>query len=185
MDVSGTNDNYQYLGIIIAEKNNIDALYKRMGSPTTHMSGLPKQTKQRIISKLQFDQNYRFALCVKIDRKRIIQEVKNRRITKYKRMSNGRLFAMFEKALFKYLRHDIENFTLKHHLELGEVPVECDNDSKVFAKVWGSNTISPHATHFIADALAWCNNKNIRIDTSIELNYTDEIKMDMIRKLQK
>ena len=156
-----------------------------MGSPTTHMSGLPKQTKQRIISKLQFDQNYRFALCVTIDRKRIIKEVKNRRITKYKRMSNGRLFAMFEKALFKYLRHDIEAFTLKHHLELGEVPVECDGDSTVFAKVWGSNTMSPHGTHFIADALAWCNNKHIRIDTCIELNYTDEIKNDMIRKLQK
>ena len=185
MDVSGVDDNYQYVGIVIGEKNNVNALYRKMGSPTTHMSGLPKQTKQKIISKLRFDQNHRFAICVKIDRKRVIEEVKNRRISKYKRMSNGKLFAMFEKILFKYLRHDIEKFTLKHHLGLGEIPVECDGDSIAFVKVWGSNSISPQGIHFIADALAWCNTKNIMLDTAVELNYSNKIKTDMIRKLQK
>jgi len=185
MDVSGKNDNYEYLGVVIGEQNNVNALYRKMGSPKTHMSGLTQKAKQTIISKLQFDKKYRYAICVKIDRKKVIDEVKNRRIAKYRRMSKGKLYALFEKTLFKYLRHDIEKFTLKHHLELSEIPVECDGDSIVFVKVWGANSMSPHGIHFIADALAWCNTKNIRLDSTIELNYCDKIKRDMIHKLQK
>jgi len=185
MDVSGINDNYQYLGIVISEKKNIDALYRKMGSPTTHMSGLPNKTKEKIISKLQFDQINRFAICVTINRKNIIKEVQNRRISKYQRMSKGKLFAMFEQTLFKYLRHDLEKFTLKHHLAINEIPVECDDDSQVFARVWGTNSLKPSSAHFVADALAWCNTKKIPLNTIVELNYANLIKNDMIHKLQK
>ena len=185
MDVSGRTDNYQYLGIVIGETNNVSSLYRKIGAPTTHMSGLPPQTQRRIISELQFDHHNRIAICVKIDRKKIIDEVKQRRIAKYQRMSTGKLFAMFEQILFKYLKHEIEKFTLVHHLSANAIPVECDDDSQVFVKAWGTKSINPNNFHFIADAIAWCNTKEIKLDSVIELDYTKIIKNEMIHKLQK
>lgn len=185
MDVSGKMDNYQYLGVILGEKNNLEALYRRMGSPTIHMSGLEKGKQQKIIQQMIFDQNHRIAICVRIDRKLVIQEVENRRIAKYRRMPKGKLFAMFEEILFKYLRHQIEKYTLKHHMAAENIPVECDDDSLVFAKAWRTRSIQPAGAHFIADVLAWCNTKNITLNSVIELNYSDRIKKDMLYRLQK
>ncbi len=185
MDVSGKMDNYQYLGIILGEKDNLDALYRRMGSPNTHMSGLDKRKKKQIIELMRFNQQNRYAICVKINRKSVIKEVQQRRIAKYQRMSKGKLFAMFEHTLFKYLRHEIEKYTLKHHRAIEEIPVECDCDSLVFAKAWKTKAIEPQAAHFIADVLAWCNTQNIRLETAVELDYTSKIKQDLLYKLQK
>jgi len=100
-------------------------------------------------------------------------------------MSRGKLFAMFEKILFKYLRHEIEKFTLMYGLGATDIAVECDNDSIVFAKTWGVKHINPSNVHLISDVVAWCNNKNKSIKGVIELDLTGLIQQALIKKLQK
>jgi len=97
MDVSGTNDNYKYLAIVIGQQSNLNSLHKKLGQPIIHMSSQPKRGKQTIIKNLKFDKKNSIAFCVRIERKAIINKIKSRRLVKYKRMSRGKLFAMFEK----------------------------------------------------------------------------------------
>lgn len=185
MDVSGTMDNYKYLGIVIGQKQNLNSLYQKIGSPQKHMSGQRKKQKAKIIKNLEFDQFNRTALCVKINRKNVINTVKNKRNIKHKRMSGGKLFAMFEKTLFKYLTHEIEKFTLQYHLSAKEIVVECDSDSIVFAKTWGVKHLSAGRVHIISDIVAWCNNKNQNIDGVIEIDLSEKIQSELLRKLSK
>jgi len=49
MDVSGTNDNYKYLAIVIGQQSNLNSLHKKLGQPIIHMSSQPKRGKQTII----------------------------------------------------------------------------------------------------------------------------------------
>ncbi len=149
------------------------------------MSSQPKRSKQTIIKNLKFDKKNSIAFCVRIERKAIINKIKSRRLAKYKRMSGGKLFAMFEKILFKYLRHEIEKFTLMYGFGATEIIVECDNDSIVFARTWGVKHIKPSIAHLISDIVAWCNNKNKSVKGVIELDLTKLIQEALIKKLQK
>ena len=177
MDVSGATDNYKYLGIVIGQKQNLDSLYRKIGRPQKHMSGQRKKQKAKIIKNLEFDQFNRTAFCVKINRKNVIDTVK--------RMAGGKLFALFEKTLFKYLTYEIEKFTLQYHLSAKEIVVECDNDSIVFAKTWGVKHLSAGSVHIISDIIAWCNNKNQNIDGVIEIDLSEKIQSELLRKLSK
>lgn len=185
MDVSGTMDNYKYLGIVIGQKQNLDSLYRKIGSPQRHMSGQRKKQKEKIIKNLEFDQFNRTAFCVKINRKSVINTVKNKRNIKHRRMSGGKLFALFEKTLFKYLTHEIEKFTLQYDLGAKEIIVECDTDSIVFAKTWGVKHLGVGTAHIISDIVAWCNNKNQNISGVIEIDLSKKIQNELLRKLSK
>ena len=185
MDVSGATDNYKYLGIVIGQKQNLDSLYRKIGRPQKHMSGQRKKQKAKIIKNLEFDQFNRTAFCVKINRKNVIDTVKINGIKKNKKMQGGNLFPQLKKILLNYLTYEFEKFTLQYHLSAKEIVVECDNDSIVFAKTWGVKHLSAGSVHIISDIIAWCNNKNQNIDGVIEIDLSEKIQSELLRKLSK
>lgn len=185
MDVSGTMDNYKYLAIVIGQKENLNSLYHKIGSPQRHMSGQSRKKKNRIIRNLMFDGVNRTALCVKLERKKVIKTLKSKRAKKYNRQSGGKLFSMFETTLFKYLRTEIEKFTSQYNRTPTRVIVECEKDSRNFAKAWGVKTLEPASIHIISDIVAWCNNKGENIDGVIELDLSEVIQNKLLKKLQK
>ena len=187
LDVSGARTNkYLFLAIVIGVDQNIKALYNKMGQPKVHMTSLRIQRQNKIIKNLKFDKLNRIAFCVTLNRKMIIDTVKARRLPKYSRVPIGSLYAMFEEKLFKYLRHDLEKFTLGYGLSATQLQVECDSDAEVFAKTWGlKRVLTPKATHAITDAVAFCNRRKIKLSDVIELDYTQQIQKEMVRKFRK
>jgi len=187
MDISGNSiDNYSYLAIIIGVQDNIDSLFKKMGNPTIHLSGINPKKRNKIIKEIKFDCNVRIAFCIRIERGSIMKNIQNLHVVKKSRISKGRLFAIFEKALFKYVRHEIEEFTLKHNTIPNELIMECDGDSVIFAKTLGvKKIIKPSNSHAIADAVAWCNHKKIPIFGCVESDLRKKIMAEMIKKIGK
>lgn len=187
MDVSGSRTNkYLFLAIIFGVDENIKSLYIKMGEPKTHMTSLSKKARRRIINQLKFDKRNRIAFCVTLNRRMIINNVKNRRIDKYKRVSMGRLYAIFEKTLFKFLRAELEKFTLLYSMPATELSVQCDSDAEVFVRSWGMKRIlKPKEAHSVSDAIAFCNRRNRKLSDVIELDYTHKIQTEMVRQFRK
>jgi len=182
MDVSGNQEksNYNYLGVVLGTHESLQNLSKELGAYPEHMSKIPKNQRLELIKKLTFDGNNRIALCIKLDRKRILSEVKNSR--KGRRFSNGKILNIFETIVMKELKKKIEAFVLDHKTSLTELKFQCDNDCIKFLKNGSFQKAPIGVAYRIADYVAWCNNDGVELKQVIEIDIK-ELQSKIIKKI--
>lgn len=184
MDVSGNQEksNYNYLGVVLGTNESIQNLSKELGSYPEHMSKIPKNERSEIIKKLTFDGNDRIAFCFKLDRKRILSEVKNSR--KGRRISTGKILNVFETLIMKELRKRIENFVLNHKTSLTELRFQCDDDCVKFLRNGSFQKVPIGIAYRISDYVAWCNNNDgIELKQVIEVNITEDLSSRIMKNI--
>jgi len=186
MDVSGRPhvDNYMYLAIVLGTDESINALFNKLNLPKKHMSAIHMEKQDQIVNDLDFDCVNRTAFCITINRKQIIETIKNHRRMRSRNISYFRLYSMFERNLFKYLRDDLGNFILQHKESITELSIQCDNDSRNFIRTWGLKPAIADNAHKIADVVAWCNNKEISVSGVIDRDYRKKIIDDIFSELK-
>ena len=116
MDSSGdpTFGNDKFLAIVIGTDESISSIFKKLGHNHIHMSNFNKKKQSQIISKLSFDSENNIAFCIRIDRYVIVNKINQLRKTKQKNISKGRIYYLFNRALFKQLRNPILEFLSKY-----------------------------------------------------------------------
>ena len=184
MDVSGDANatNYKFLGIVLGADNNIMGLSNDIGSYPEHMSRIKNRDKPKIIQKLEFDNENRIAFCVKLDRKKIVDKIiKSRRA---RSTGKGKIFRTYNYVLIQEIKKIIEKFLVGQGKSVTEIIFQCDKDSDPFIKAGGLKLQRKGAAYRISDYIAWCNNKNKRPKSVIEINFTKEIPKRMKKILE-
>lgn len=187
MDVSGDEDrsNYEYLGIVIGTNESILSLSEKMGSYPEHMSRLKDKEKENVVQSLTFDSKNRIAFCVRLDRQRIIDKIKESRKVRKQRTPTKSILRTFNRVIMQEVRCRIEEFALLHDISITEIVVQCDRDAKPFAIAGCLQHTRKGAAYRVSDYVAWCNNRNRDNDVKsiISINFTNDIPDRMMKIL--
>ena len=188
MDVSGDPDksNYNYLGIVLGTPEGIVSLSRKIGPFPEHMSKIQDdRVRNEIRHRLNFNHKTTTAFCVKLDRKRIIDNIIQRRKIRKKRSKRKSVYNTYNRVLMQLLQKKIEYFVISHDLSFTEIDIQCDNDCVAFVKAASLKRSNIGAAYRISDYVAWFNNTNDNPDSVFELDFVDEMetKIHKILKL--
>ena len=131
MDLSGNNyaENSRYIGIVIGTQEKIDHVVRRLGLPQTY-TAMDKSSTNRnaIASKMVFDDDEIVAFCAKIDKVRIICQIKKKIRKRRKYLATEKIWSAYNRLLLDEVRESITLFVNKHGYSITDVAFQCDAD---------------------------------------------------------
>lgn len=182
MDMSGNsiNGNNLFLGLVITFNQKIQNELIRSEGKYIHMRNIKdKKRQKRIISKTYFDNEQTFAICVKIDRKKIINNIKNKRKVKHQNIPTSKIISKYNKLVMHYMEKRIMTFLNNNGYTLSDIIFQCDQDCLKFAKDNGLRHTDTDSTHILADIVAWANNRGIEPDGVVVLDIVDKVEAEL------
>lgn len=187
MDVSGDPEhtNYKYLGIVIGTPEGIVNLSRKIGSFPEHMSKIQdERVRNEIRNRMRFNRNTTVAFCVKLDRKRIIDNIVQRRKIRKNRKRIKAVYNTYNRILMQMIQKRIEYFVMSHNISFSELNVQCDNDCVPFVKAASLKRENIGVAYRISDYIAWFNNANDTPDEVFDLDFVYEMEMKILKVLK-
>lgn len=180
MDVSGDNEhtNYKFLGIVVGQHQSIMSLSQNIGKYSEHMANIHRG-REDVIEKLVFDSTSRTAFCVKLDRKRIVEEIMNSRHVRRKKLQKGKVLRTYNYVVIQEIKKRLETIAIKDGISVTELVIQCDVDCQPFAKAGALKHTLKGVAYRISDYVAWCNNRNCTPPSVIEIDFTTDITTRM------
>lgn len=178
MDVSGDKrdkTNYLFLGFVIGTIESMTGLSRRFGDLPEHMSYLSDSEKDYVLDELVFDQQNRLALCVSLNRDKIVKEIMGSRGTGRRNIGKGDIIRSFNRVIIQEIIKQINPFLSHHRESITDLTIQCENDSVPFAEARNLQHIRKGMAYRISDYVAYCNNKITTPTTVHEINIVNEI----------
>lgn len=181
MDVSGdaTRSNYNYLGIVVGVHDRIMQIHDLVKHFPEHMASIDRSERDQIIQSLEFNSITEIAFCVKLDRKNILKNIMNIKRSGGKNLEKGKVLRTYNRVVIQEIKKKLEDFLFSHGVSVTEIVIQCDNDCKYFAKAGALQFTRKGVAYKLSDYVAWCNNKNRRPVSVIEIDFTDVIPIRM------
>lgn len=181
MDISGDSNysNYHYLGIVVGTHESVMNVHNSMKDYPEHMASIDELDRQQIINDLDFDSKSRIALCVKLDRKNIVENILNHKRKGGRNLEKGKVLRTYNRVVMQQVKRYLEDFLFSHGVSITEIIIQCDSDCIHFAKAVGLKHTRKGVAYKLSDYIAWCNNKNRRPQTVREINFTQDIPTRM------
>lgn len=152
-----------YMGIVIGTKEKIDSIIRRVGLVPD--CNVPKyksvEGRSAIVSKLEFADGEAVAFCIKVDKIRIVGQIKKKLRKRDRYLENKRIWAEYNRLLLHEVRGKITGFVNFHRCTLSDVVFQCDGDCRDFAKDNGLRHAGEGNVYALSDAVAWANNRNL------------------------
>ena len=183
IDVSGNpgEGNSKFMGIVLVTEDHLKSIINDIELKQMLLS-TSKQARIRdeLSSKLEFNTKKSAVFCLKIEKDRIIENVKKMIDKKHKRTPSIRIYQKYYQIIFSQIRDKIITFAKNHNYELSEIIFQCDNDCKHFLKHNGlqcnpitQKNVIPNENqkngnayyddetyaYVLSDLVAWSNNK--------------------------
>ncbi len=183
MDLSGDKDNEDaYVGIVIGVKENIDAMIRHLDLQKFSGSGGKSSiTRKKLVKQLDFNNRENIAFCIKIDRHRITNKIKESMKRKHPYVDTTRVSIAFNQHLLRLIGNKILPFVRKHGGDLSNVVFECDSDCRYFLKDNGLRHDGPKYVHILADIIAWANNRGIEPSGVVFFDISEKIERKLTR----
>lgn len=183
MDVSGNIEfgNYQFMAIVIGTKERIDSLVRRSGNRKIHMTTIRNKKEQnRILESLIFDHTECIAFCIRLEREKILEKIRNTE-RKNRSLNNRKLLHAYHHLVWRAIRDNVEKFLHQHGYGISDVVFQCDGDCRSFAKDLGWHHEAEGSAHMLADAVAWANSHG-REPTGVV--HLDMLHTQMVKRLK-
>jgi hypothetical protein len=178
-----TSDDWNYISMIIGDKNDISRIRNHIDYSKIHMRNLPKKDKDRIISKLKI-KNEVFCICIQVNKWNIINDIVPRIINRKGRESKRKYVQnQYDHVLYDEIIKLCKNFLYKHKTYINDIVFEIDNDLNKFFSFKGLKSTKPSHAHEIADVIAYCNAKSRNITDIIERDISDIMITQLERRL--
>lgn len=176
-DVSGRPGmgNDLFMSIVAGTENKISSMIRNIGNGKIHMHMLSRKTQNEIISKLKFNDSECIALCLKIDRTSIINDLTNRKKIKSSNILKSRIFTTFNYTLWSLVQDSVKEFLKKHNYDIHDVVFQCDHDSDTFVKTMGLRSSYKGHAYVLSDIVAWANNNGNEPHGVIHMDLTDNL----------
>ena len=177
IDVSGDPEsgNYKYMAVFICTEEFLNAMIRRLKLRTGGGFGNKKENRKFILATFKFDTPECLALCITIDRKKLLQIAERRVKTGASNLRTNKILYAYNKAAWRSVSGHVEDFIKQHKQDFGDAVFESDGDCIAFLKDVGFKRTAPSYAHMFADAIAWANNAGKAPKGVIEIDATGQI----------
>lgn len=183
VDVSGDPDggHDKFMSIIIGTEEKISSMIQILGRETIHMHEIRGNMQNEIISKLNFKDNDCMAMCLRIEKQRITNKIKNLRKVRTRNTRKRKIYTTYDYTLWNLMQDRIKEFLQGHGCDLHDVVFQCDHDSDAFLKTAGLGRSYKGHAYVLSDIVAWANNKKREPDGVVFVDLASEIERRLTR----
>lgn len=177
IDVSGDpkSGSYKYMAVFICTEEFFNAMIRRMKLHDARDGFYKKDTRKSILATFEFDTPECLALCIKIERKKLLQIAERKAKTNPSNLRTRKILYAYNTAVWNSVRGRVVNFLNQHKRDFGDAVFESDGDCISFLKDAALKRTEPSYAHMIADAIAWANNAGKAPRGVIEIDATEHI----------
>lgn len=156
VDVSGDPDggHDKFMSIIIGTDEKILSMIRVLGNEKTHMHEIRGNAQNEIISKLNFKGNDCMAICLRIERQRITNEIKNLKKVRTSNARKRKVYRVYDYTLWRLIQNRIKEFLQGYGCDLHDVVFQCDHDSDAFLKTAGLGRSYKGHAYVLSDIVA-------------------------------
>ena len=123
--------------------------------------------------------------CFHIDRRNIERAVRERMKSQKKRRSRTNIHKSFDSYWFPLFKGEPTDFAARFRAELSDIVIEADADMRQTVKNWKIEYKHKGRTYELSDAVAWFNQKGVRIQNCRDVDLRGPIMEGMERHLSK
>ena len=186
MDASGDqkSGNQKFMAVVIGTEESIVAMTRRLGSDSIHMNMIrnPRE-RDEILSKIRFDGRTCIGLCVRLERKLVLDGTQ-KRAKKSSRIYKSRAVSAYRQLVWDMVRDPVEGFLRQHGCEIRRLGIQCDAECRDFARDRGWHSRPVGSAHMLADIVAWANNHRREPEGTMYMDIHDRLVKSMRRKFK-
>ena len=185
VDVSGNNQGqHNHVARIVGKEDAVNRIYNKIGVSPIHMSEMSEWHRLQVRNNLDLSSSEISAWCFHINRRMIEAD-----ILEYIRLGGSRMpkinvHKSFEMYWFGMFHNDLKSFVARFRMDLSEVVIQADNDMSPTLESWRIASKHKGKVHEISDAVAWFNQKDIKIRDCKTVDLRDRIRKCMMQGLQ-
>ncbi len=150
---------------------------------TTDMSELSKKDQKQVIQNLDFSSSDIRVWCFHVNRQHIENYISDHKKLKKFRFEKKRIHKNFDLNWFRLFRNEFEVFVTSHGKVISDIIVQTDADMQHTITNWRMANEYKGRAHELADAVVWCNQKNIKTKNCKVMDLREDIKKSMKRDL--
>lgn len=184
VDVSGDPEsgNHKYMAVFACTEEFVNAAVRHLQLDVVGGgSGNKREARKSILAALDFDAHECLALCIRIERKKLLSIGERAAKTRGSNLRTRKILYAYHRAVWHSARDRIENFLNQNKQDFDDAVFESDGDCIEFLKDAAVRRTSPSYAHMIADALAWANNACNAPKGIIEIDATAQIARSLLR----
>lgn len=157
-DINGDNDNgqFRYIAIVLGTDSAINTLFNKIGLRTIEMKHLKKNQRRMVAKTMNFTSNNFLALCLKVDRQKLIDYITTHPHSKAKFMEKKQVYRYFDNIVLSLIRNRIDGFCQHHGTRIGKLRIQCDPDMTKTILNWDLVNLPKGRAHEFADAVSFC-----------------------------
>ena len=185
-DVSGTERNglNGHAALVVGREDAINRVYNAIGVEHIHMSRLGAKKRAQVVENLDLPPGEIGARCFHIDRQRIEGSM-GELITRKRRKPPTNIRRSFDMYWLQLFARELVDFAAKLGANLSDITVEADVDMRPTMKRWNIDTKPVGRAHELADAIAWCNRRGVKIPNCRIMDIRGNLETAMKRDLLK
>jgi len=181
-DINGDNDygHFRYVAIVIGTNAAINTLFYKIGLTTVEMKKLKKHQRKQVAKNMNFNGKGFLALCLKIDRQKIIEYFTTHPHSKAKFIDRKMVYRFFDDVLFGLIRDKIDGFCQHYGIGITKLIFQCDPDMSTTIHNWGLTDAHNGKAYEFADAISFCyEHKWTPVKGCKYFDYSDKIRKAM------
>ena len=187
-DINGDNDDgqFRYVAIVLGTPTAINTLFNKIRLKTVEMKKLKKHQRKHVAKSMNFSGKEFLALCLKIDRQKLINYITINPYSKAKFIKRKEVYRHFDNILLSLIKDRIDGFCQHHGTRFSQLEIQCDSDMSLTLKNWKLATTKEGRAYEFADAISFCyEHKWTPVKGCKYFDYSDNIKQELIKKFMK
>ncbi len=186
-DINGDNDNgqFRYVAFVIGTETAINTLYNQIGLSNIEMENLKKAKRKYVAKKMNFTKGTFLAMCLKIDRQKLIQYITTHSHSKGKFIERKEIHQYFDKILLSLIRDKIDGFCQHHNSRFTKLNFQCDPDMSKTITNWKLDHSFEGRAYEFADAISFCyQHKWSSVKGCKYIDYSEKIKQRLLYEMK-
>ena len=186
-DVSGSKVDgpVNHVALIVGKEDAINRIYKNIGVPSIHMSDMSDPQRDLVRRNLDLSSAEVRAWCFHVGRRNIEKAIRERIASGRGRRSGINIHKSFDTYWLRLFQNELTGFAAPFKAELSDIAIETDADMRQTVKNWKLNGKRKGRAHQLSDAVAWFNQKGVKIRNCREMDLRGSIMKSMERHLLK
>lgn len=172
-----------YISFLIGTEERINKIYNDIGINGIHMTDLTELEREHVRRTLNFQSNDVRVWCFHVQRQHLEKYILNHpRLKNYKKPKVS-VHKNFDHHLLNSIKIQLQNFVYSYKQELSDIVVHTDDDMKDTVEYWKMQREVKGIPFELSDAVAWFNQKHVRIDSCNHMDLRNDIKSLMEQDL--
>ena len=185
-DVSGSEADGQqnHVALVVGKEDTINKIYKNVGISPIHMSEMSERQRRQVLDNLDFSSSEITVWCFHVNRQRIENTMQELITSGKKRKPRINIHKSFESYWFQLFRSELVAFATEFRADISDIVIEVDADMRPTIQNWNIDGRYKGRAYELADAVAWFNQRGVKMQDCRVVDLRDRIISSMRRYLK-